>query len=67
MKQDDKLVDVRRRKFLGQAVTASAGTVVAAALPTAALAGSEEAAREPQKKGYQLSQHILDYYKSAAS
>jgi hypothetical protein len=69
MKQDDKQVDGKRRKFLAQAVAASAGSVVAAGLPGSALGAAEMEAQESGKaqQGYRLTRHVLDYYKSAAS
>lgn len=69
MKQDDKQVDGERRKFLGQAVAAGAGSVVAASLPGSALGADEIEAQESDKaqQGYRLTRHVLDYYKSAAS
>jgi len=69
MKQKDKRVNDRRRKFLGQVVAAGAGTVAAASLPATALHAAEAETTQPEKpqKGYHLSRHILDYYKSAAS
>ena len=52
MKRENRPVDEKRRKFLGSAATATAAT--------------DEASQE-EGKGYRLTQHVLDYYKSAAS
>jgi len=68
MSEKEQLPDAQRRDFLrgsiatatGVAVTVAAGKAVAGVAETAVSA-------EPGKKeGYQLTQHILDYYKSAA-
>jgi hypothetical protein len=68
MKSDYKPVDGERRRFLSGAAAAGVGSVVAAAVPGSALAGAEQQPDEAGSgKGYQLSQHVLDYYKSAAS
>jgi hypothetical protein len=57
-----------RRNFLRGSVIAGAGTVVASSLSTSAVAStSQELDEKPQKEGYRLTKHILDYYKSAAS
>ncbi|MCB1758263.1 MAG: transcriptional initiation protein Tat [Gammaproteobacteria bacterium] len=69
MKQDERQVDDKRRRFLGQAVAAGAGTVAAASLPGSALGAVETERQEGEKarQGYRLTRHVLDYYKSAAS
>ncbi|MCB1752479.1 MAG: twin-arginine translocation signal domain-containing protein [Gammaproteobacteria bacterium] len=69
MKQTQKPVDRDRRRFLGGAAAAGVGSAVAAALPaTSVLAEGGEAVPDMRKaRGYQLTQHVLDYYKSAAS
>jgi len=68
MKQKNRPVDKGRRKFLSGAAAAGIGGV-AAAIPAAnTLAATGDEDQSPKKsKGYQLSQHVLDYYKSAAS
>lgn len=56
-----------RRAFIGGAITAGAGAALAAIVPTAAVSADVDAADEkPADKGYQLTEHVLDYYKSAA-
>jgi hypothetical protein len=55
-----------RRAFLRDAVSAGAGAAVATLAPGTALAESagEPARTAEQPKGYRLSQHVLDYYKT---
>ncbi|MCP3869848.1 MAG: transcriptional initiation protein Tat [Gammaproteobacteria bacterium] len=68
MKRDVKKVDSGRRNFIGGAAAAGAGTLMAAAIPASAMATpAEEASHDAEKKGYRLSQHVLDYYKSMTS
>ncbi len=68
MKQDEKKNPLKsRRAFIGGAVTAGAGAALAALVPAAAVSADLDAADEkPENKGYQLTEHVLDYYKSAA-
>ena len=56
-----------RREFLKTGAAIGAGAAVSALLPgTAAAEGeAEHAADGKAKKGYQLTQHVLDYYKTA--
>lgn len=69
MKQDDKQTSASRRTFLRGTVATSAGAALAASVPGVAAAASQDASLEPaaKEKGYRLTQHILDYYKTAAS
>lgn len=56
-----------RRSFLRNAGISSGVAAVAATLPgTVAATVEPEEKAETTEEGYQLSQHILDYYKSAA-
>ncbi len=68
MKHDQKHDPLKsRRAFIGGAVTAGAGAALAAIVPTAAISADTDAADEKlADKGYQLTEHVLDYYKSAA-
>ena len=69
MKQNDKQTSQSRRIFLRGTVLTSAGAAVATAVPGVAVASVVEAESEPvgKQKGYRLTQHIVDYYKTAAS
>jgi len=66
MKQDDHKIDKNRRNFIQGAAGAGVGTALAAALPGAAMA-SEQSVEDKKPQGYRLTQHILEYYKTAAS
>ena len=62
--------NLSRRKFLSGGAALSASAVVAAAIPQAAIAvtdqeDSPENTVENKEEGYRLTQHIADYYKSA--
>ena len=68
MKQKSKPVDKGRRKFLSSAAAAGVGGALAATVPASTtLAATGEQQNEKKARGYQLTQHVLDYYKSAAS
>jgi anaerobic selenocysteine-containing dehydrogenase len=64
MKEQDR--DNSRREFLKTGAAIGAGAAASALLPWPA-AAEVEASQESagKKKGYQLTQHVLDYYKSA--
>jgi secreted PhoX family phosphatase len=65
-KDEKKSVDASRRSFLRGSAVAGAGAVLTAAVPTTVIA-APEAEVEEGNKGYQLTQHVTDYYKSVAS
>ena len=69
MKQNDKQTSQSRRTFLRDTVLTSAGAAVATAVPGIAAASVAETGPEAdgKQKGYRLTQHIVDYYKTAAS
>lgn len=70
MKKSKPQVSQSRRMFLKDAGRAGAiGIGAAAAVGAPGVAIAETTAAEDQKpaEGYRLTQHILDYYKSAAS
>jgi len=69
MKQEEKAIDDKRRKFLGGVAAAGVGSAVAVVMPSsAAVAVNGEPVEEwAEGEGYRLSQHVIDYYKSAAS
>lgn len=67
MKRDVKQVNAGRRKFINGAAAAGLGTFAAASLPMSTIAApAQEHGKENAGKGYRLSQHVLDYYKSTA-
>ncbi len=69
MKKNDKQTDDSRRKFLQGTLASGAGVVLTAAAPGMAVASTADIPAETEKKekGYRLTQHIVDYYKTAAS
>ncbi len=66
-KPEDKLADSGRRKFLHGAAGAGVGAAVVSAVPVAAVAATDDKAADNSPEGYRLTQHILDYYKTASS
>lgn len=68
MKKQEQTTSDSRRAFLRNAAGTGACVALAAALPGAAAAVSTEEAGQADagKSGYRLTQHVLDYYKSAA-
>lgn len=69
MKHDDKQSKLSRRTFLRGTLASGAGAAVAATVPGIATADSSETSvnSDAKEKGYRLTKHILDYYKTAAS
>ncbi len=58
--------DQERREFITKSTLLSAGVVATTLASTAVIAGVDEPATEaPKQKGYQLTQHVIDYYQSA--
>lgn len=68
MKKQRKQTDQQRREFLRSSVVTGAGAMIAAAVPGVAVATTADNADQPNKTdaGYQLSQHVIDYYKTCA-
>lgn len=63
-----KQVSMKRRQFLKNATKLSAGAAVVVTSPgVIADAPEKEVKKEVQADGYRLTQHILDYYKTATS
>jgi len=61
-----QLKDQERREFIKKSTLVGAGVAASAIASTEAIAQvSVETAEPPRQKGYQLTQHVLDYYKSA--
>lgn len=59
--------DQNRREFLKKSTLVGAGVVATTTVPAAALADvAVQAPDTEQQKGYHVTQHIIDYYKSAA-
>ena len=68
MKKQKTDFNHQRREFVKKSALATVGVTAATVLPGAAMAGDASPDTESkQQKGYQLTQHVVDYYKSAAS
>ncbi|MCW8889605.1 MAG: twin-arginine translocation signal domain-containing protein [Sedimenticola sp.] len=69
MKEDKKQMPVNgRRKFLRGSLMTGMGVAAAATIPGTVLASeSDPSVTKEEQKGYHLTKHILDYYKTMAS
>ena len=66
MKNKSQQTDQERRAFIKKSTLVGAGVAATTMASTRAIAGiSGEPAEKPSQKGYQLTQHVVDYYKSA--
>ena len=66
MKKKSQLRDQERREFIKKSTLIGAGVAATSMASTQAIADvSGESAEVAEQKGYQLTQHVLDYYKSA--
>jgi hypothetical protein len=66
-KEMKQTVDTQRREFVRGSISASISVAFAASVPVSAMAAEEETTVIKKQQGYYLSNHILEYYKSAAS
>jgi hypothetical protein len=61
-----QLKDQERREFIKKSTLVGAGVAATTMASTRAIAEvSGDIAVKPVQKGYQLTQHVMDYYKSA--
>ena len=68
MKHEKPQTSLSRRKFLRNAAIGGGVAAASVTAPGIATADTVEAGDEENtREGYRLTQHILDYYKSAAS
>ena len=68
MKHEKPQTSLSRRKFLRNAAIGGGVAAASVTAPGIATAGTTEAtSEETPHESYRLTQHILDYYKSAAS
>jgi hypothetical protein len=66
VKNKNQPKDQKRREFIKKSAIVGAGVAATAVASTSAVADvGATSAEKPSQKGYQLSQHVLDYYKSA--
>ena len=63
---EKQLKNQQRREFIKKSTIVGAGVAATAVASTSVIAGDVTASTEKSaQKGYQLTQHVLDYYKSA--
>ena len=68
MKKIKKDLDKERREFIKKSTLVGAGIAATAVAPGAATAGvSVDKSEDKQQKGYQLTPHVIEYYKSLAN
>jgi len=67
--KQQSLLDKERRAFVTKTAVIGVGVASAAVLPNVAVAGPTELNTESnkQQKGYQLTDHVADYYQSASN
>ena len=66
MKSKKQPRDQERREFIKKSTLVGAGVAATAVASTSALADvGADSTEKPGQEGYQLTQHVLDYYKSA--
>ncbi len=66
MKNKEQPRDQQRRAFIKKSTLVGAGVAAASMTTTQVIADDGPSEDEPTvKKGYQLTQHVIDYYKSA--
>ena len=66
MNNKSELKDQERRAFIKKSTLVGAAVAATTMASTSAIAQvSGETAEKPGQKGYQLTPHVLDYYKSA--
>ncbi len=62
----NKASNQHRRDFIKKSTIVGVGVAASAMTGTSAIADvGTSSSTNPEPKGYQLSQHVLDYYKSA--
>ncbi|MCP4430433.1 MAG: twin-arginine translocation signal domain-containing protein [Gammaproteobacteria bacterium] len=68
MKKNRQKLDTSKRDFIKKSALAGAGVVTTAVVCGEAVATvADDDVQSKQNKGYQLTPHVLEYYKSAAS
>ena len=66
VKKNSQLKSQARREFIKKSTLVGAGVAATSMASTAAIADLDDSPpKQPEQKGYQLTQHVLDYYKSA--
>lgn len=68
MKKIKFKLDTHRREFIRLSTLAGVGIAASTVLPGAAIANvGDDKSTAKQHQGYQLTRHVIEYYKSAAS
>ncbi len=66
MKNNSKQTNQERRDFIKKSTLVGAVVVAGSVASVEAIAAvNSDRAEPPEQKGYQLTQHVMDYYKSA--
>ena len=66
MKKKSQNTDQERRAFIKKSTLVGAGVIASTVASVEAVAAvSGEVVEKPEQKGYQLSPHVMAYYKSA--
>jgi ribosomal protein S8E len=66
VKNKSQQTNQERRAFIKKSTLVGAGVAATTMASTRAIAGvSSQITEKPDQKGYQLTQHVADYYKSA--
>ena len=61
-------LDSKRREFIKKSTLMGVGVIASSIVPAQVIASvGDEKSDTNQNRGYQLTQHVADYYKSAAS
>ena len=67
-KSDGIRLDSERREFIKKSTLVGVSVIASSVIPAAAIASvNENQTNANEQKGYQLTQHVIDYYKSAAN
>ncbi len=68
VKEDRQKIDTSKRDFMKKSALAGAGVVATATVSGEAVAAvTDDDSQTRQDRGYQLTSHVLEYYKTAAS
>ncbi len=65
MKKDKQLKDQDRREFIKKSTLIGAGVAASTLASAEVIAASDDTVEPAEQKGYHVTRHILDYYKSA--
>jgi len=69
MKKSPGMNDASRRDFIRGTAAVGVSSLIVSAAPVSAVTDSSQAEtqKKPEAKGYRLTKHILDYYKTLVS